>query len=79
MTAQKKRDILSGVIVTALIVCAVAAHAVTRGHRDAPYFLPVSLLRSFIYIGLMSWWGAKLQRRIIQKQTRRFQVSIAAM
>ncbi len=70
MTAQKKRDILSGVIVTALIVCAVAARAVTRGHRDAPYFLPVSLLRSFIYIGLMSWWGASLQRRIIQTQTR---------
>ena len=79
MTAQKKRDILSGVIVTALIVCAVAAHAVTRGHRDAPYFLPVSLLRSFIYIGLMSWWGASLQRRIIQTQTRRFLVAIAAL
>ena len=79
MTAQKKRDILSGVIVTALIVCAVAARAVTRGHRDAPYFLPVSLLRSFIYIGLMSWWGASLQRRIIQTQTRRFLVAIAAL
>ena len=28
MMAKKKRDILSGVIVTALIVCAVAAQAV---------------------------------------------------
>ena len=34
---------------TLLIVCAVAARAITRGHRDAVYFLPVSLLRSLIY------------------------------
>ena len=71
MTAQKKRDILSEVIVTVLIVCAVAARAVTRGNRDASYFLPVSLLRSFIYIGLTAWWGISLRQRIIQTQVRR--------
>ena len=41
MTAQKKREILTGGIAALLIVCAVAARVVTRGHREAPYFLPV--------------------------------------
>ena len=79
MSAQKKRDMLSGVIVTLLIVCAVAARAVTRGNRDASYFLPVSLLRSFIYIGLMTWWGVSLWHRIIQTQVRRYLAAMAAL
>ena len=65
VTAQKKRDILTGGIVTLLIVCAVAARVITRGHRDAVYFLPVSLLRCLIYIGLMTWWGVSLWQRIV--------------
>ena len=60
MTAQKKREILTGGFAALLIVCAVAARVITRGHRDAAYFLPVSLLRSFIYIGLTTWWGVSL-------------------
>ena len=72
MTAQKKREILTGGIAALLIVCAVAACVVTRGHLEAPYFLPVSLLRSLIYIGLMTWWGISLWQRIIQTQVRRY-------
>ena len=79
MTAQKKREILTGGIAALLIVCAVAARVITRGHRDAAYFLPVSLLRSFIYIALMAWWGVSLRQRIIQTQVRRYLVSIAAL
>ena len=79
MTAQKKREILTGGIAALLIVCAVAARVVTRGHREAPYFLPVSLLRSFIYIGLMMWWGISLWQRIVQTQVRRYLAATAAL
>ena len=79
MTAQKKRDILTGGIAALLIVCAVAARVITRGHRDAGYFLPVSLLRSFIYIGLMTWWGVSLWQRIVQTQVRRYLAATAAL
>ena len=79
MTAQKKREILTGGIAALLIVCAVAACVVTRGHREAPYFLPVSLLRSLIYIGLMTWWGVSLWQRIVQTQVRRYLAATAAL
>ena len=62
-----------------MIVCAAAARVVTRGHREAPYFLPVSLLRSLIYIGLMTWWGISLWQRIIQTQVRRYLAATAAL
>ena len=62
-----------------MIVCAVAARVVTRGHREAPYFLPVSLLRSLIYIGLMTWWGVSLWQRIVQTQVRRYLAATAAL
>ena len=79
MTAQKKREILTGGIAALLIVCAVAARVVTRGHREAAYFLPVSLLRSLIYIGLMTWWGVSLWQRIVQTQVRRYLAATAAL
>ena len=72
MTAQKKWEILTGGIAALLIVCAVAARIITRGHREAAYFLSVSLLRSLIYIGLMTWWGVSLWQRIVQTQVRRY-------
>ena len=71
MTKQKKHELCTGIITAALILCAVLARAVTHGHRDAAFFLPVSLLRSFIYIGLMAWWGVSLWQRIVQTQVRR--------
>ena len=79
MTAQKKREILTGGIAALLIVCAVAARVVTRGHRETPYFLPVSLLRSLICIGLMTWRGVSLWQRIVQTQVRRYLAATAAL
>ena len=79
MTAQKKREILTGGIAALLIVCAVAARVITRGHRGAVFFLPVSLLRSFIYIGLTTWWGVSLWQRIVQAQVRRYLAATAAL
>ena len=79
MTAQKKRGLGIGLLVAAVIVLAVAARAVTRGHRDAPYFLPVSLLRSFLYIGLMAGWAISIRQRIVQTQVRRYLTAIALL
>ena len=70
VAAQKKREILTGGFAALLVGCAVAARVITRGHRGAVYFLPVSLLRSFIYIGLTTWWGVSLWQRIVQTQVR---------
>ncbi len=58
---------------------ALAARAVTRGHRAAPYFLPVSLLRSFLYIGLMAGWAISIRQRIVQTQVRRYLTAIALL
>ena len=79
VTAQKKREILTGGFAALLVGCAVAARVITRGHRDAVYFLPVSLLRSFIYIGLTTWWGVSLWQRIVQAQVRRYLAATAAL
>ena len=79
VTAQKKREILTGDFAALLVGCAVAARVITRGHRDAVYFLPVSLLRSFIYIGLTTWWGISLWQRIVQAQVRRYLAATAAL
>ena len=79
VTAQKKREILTGGFAALLIVCAVAARVITRGHRGAVYFLPMSLLRSFIYIGLTTWWGVSLWQRIVQAQVRRYLAAMAAL
>ena len=79
MTAQKKRDLCTGILVAALIAMAVAARAVTLGRRDASYFLPVSLFRSFLYIGLMIGWGISIRQRIVQTQARHYLVAISML
>ena len=76
MTASKKKDILLGTFAFLLIFLAVAARMITLGHRNAPYFLPLSLLRSFLYIVLMLGWGAFVWQRIIQTQVRRYLTAI---
>ena len=52
---------------------------ITSHIQTAVYFLPVSLLRSFIYIGLMTWWGISLWQRIVQTQVRRYLAATAAL
>ena len=39
----------------------------------------MSLLRSLIYIGLMTWWGVSLWQRIVQTQVRRYLAATAAL
>ena len=52
---------------------------ITSHIQTAVYFLPVSLLRSFIYIGLMMWRGISLWQRIVQTQVRRYLAATAAL
>ena len=79
MTAQKKQDLCVSLLVTAVIALAITARAATLGHRDAPYFLAVSLFRSFLYIGLMIWWCVSIRQRIVQTQVRQYLTAIACL
>lgn len=50
--------------------------------RDLGRILPgrsLSLLRSFLYIGLFLAWGISLRRRVMQPQVRRLATGIAAL
>lgn len=56
--------------------------AVTILCRDLGRILPgrsLSLLRSFLYIGLFLAWGISLHRRVMQPQVRRLATGIAAL
>ena len=79
MTRARKQELRSAAAVCVLIACAVLARACTRGNRTASFFLPVSLLRSGIYIGLMSWWLISLRGRIVQTQARRYLTAAALL
>lgn len=79
MGRTKKRKTAIGIAVTALVICAVFLRAVTQGRRDAPYFLPLLLLRSFIYIGLMACWGVSVRQRIVQTQVRRYLTALSLL
>lgn len=79
MGRTKKRKTAIGIAVTALVICAVFLRAVTQGRRDEPYFLPLSLLRSFIYISLMACWGVSVRQRIVQTQVRRYLTALSLL
>lgn len=79
MGRTKKRKTAIGIAVTALVICAVFLRAVTQGRRDEPYFLPLSLLRSFIYISLMAFWGVSVRQRIVQTQVRRYLTALSLL
>lgn len=71
-----KRGQRVGVLVAALIACAILARVAAK--LD---FCPISagLLRTMLYIGLYMGWGASLRRRILQPQVHRYFVGIAAL
>lgn len=69
-----KRKLLR--IIVALLV-AVAAGIRALGTIFEYRTLPLDLLRSAIYIGLIIFWGASVKKRIIMVQTRRCLMAIA--
>ena len=72
----KKHNLYIDCIVIALIFCAMLLRVISR--MSAEYFY-LSLLRSLIYIFLLSWWGISIFRRILQKQLRHYLMLIAAL
>lgn len=65
-----------GVLVTALVVCAVLARVLAK-LDICP--VPAGLLRTLLYIGLYMGWGASLSRRVLQPQLRRYFMGIAGL
>ena len=39
----------------------------------------LSLVRSMIYVGLLSYWGISVRRRVMQTQVRRLLTAIAVL
>lgn len=63
-------------IIVSLLVCAAASIRI-YSKIAGPVFLPLNLLRSAIYIGLIVAWGISVQRRIITVQTRHYLMAIS--
>lgn len=75
MTKSGKRTLGISLGVAACIIAAVIC-------RNAGRILPgrsLSLLRSFIYIGLFMFWEISLRRRVLHPQTRRLMSAIACL
>lgn len=75
MNDKKKKRI--GVIITGLIICAVLCRMVTKfdivtGPLNS--FFPI--LRSLIYIGIVTAWGISIRQRIINSSVRHYLLMI---
>lgn len=76
MKRPEKRKFIIAAAVLFLIAVAAAARVLSR---NSPFHVPLSLLRSIIYISLMTAWGFSVRARIIQPQTRRYLSAISAL
>ncbi|MGN0459367.1 MAG: histidine kinase N-terminal 7TM domain-containing protein [Ruminococcus sp.] len=76
MTKPQKRNIMMGITVVLLIVCAVIFR-ILGNHGIYP--LTFGLLRTFIYIGLYIGWGISVSKRIVQAQVRRYLVAVSSL
>ena len=74
MTEPQKKNLRIGVVVTALVLCAILARVagLLQFHKVA-----TGLLRSGIYIGLLAAWGVSVRLRIVQTQVRRYLTAIS--
>ena len=75
MRSKKKRKIFVSLGVLFLILVAMLIRYVDRTY-DSVW---LRLIRSGIYIGMISAWGVSLHRRILQNQTRRYLTAIAGL
>lgn len=76
MKRPEKKEFIIAAAVFFLIAVAAAARVFSR---SSPLYVPLSLLRSIIYISLMTAWGFSVRARIIQPQTRRYLSAISAL
>lgn len=75
MRSKKKRKIFVSLGVLFLILVAMLIRYVDRTYE----IVWLRLIRSGIYIGMISAWGVSLHRRILQNQTRRYLTAIAGL
>lgn len=73
MTKQSKKTICAILIVTAVIAVAVICRVVTR-LCEIPVIEDkiLNVVRTLIYLGLFSFWGFSVYRRVMQIQARKF-------
>ena len=76
MKRPGKKEVVIAAAVIILIAVAASARVFSR---ISPYYGPLSLLRSSIYILLMTAWGFSVRSRIIQPQTRRYLSEISVL
>lgn len=69
-----KRNQKTGLLVTALIICAVLARIAGNAGILS---IPLGLIRTVIYIGLYIGWGFSVNRRILQVQVRRYMIGVS--
>ena len=75
MRSKKKRKIFVSLGALFLILVAMLIRYVDRTYE----IVWLRLIRSGIYIGMISAWGVSLHRRILQNQTRRYLTAIAGL
>ena len=78
MKKLEKKDILIGVAVVFLIAAAMSLRFIGRYTSDSTTII-LGVLRSAIYIFLMSAWGFSVRFRIIHAQSRRYLSAISAL
>ena len=66
MVRLRKKDVIILICALILIACAMFIRYMGRTSDSVPE--QVSLVRSAIYIGLISAWGISVRKRIIQLQ-----------
>ena len=71
MTKQNQK---MGLLITAMVVCAVLARVL--GKFDV-FPVPLGLVRTMIYISLYIGWGFSVNRRILQTQVRRYMTGVS--
>ncbi len=78
MKKLEKKDILIGAAVVFLIAAAMSLRFIGRYTSDSTTII-LGVLRSAIYIFLMSAWGFSVRFRIIHAQSRRYLSAISAL
>ena len=61
-----------------VIICVMVGMLLRTLGRELPGRFP-SFVRSFLYIGLFTYWGISLRRRVMQKETKRLLSSVAGL
>lgn len=77
MVRLRKKDVIILICALILIACAMFIRYMGRTSDSVPE--QISLIRSAIYIGLISAWGISVRKRIIQLQVRRYLTAISVL